>query len=380
MKFLEKISHRIKQFADLEQKNNVITVRSTTPLFSALKNNVRNEYLKYHHRRKDEDKNVNIFIDSIQQKEVLEHAAHLYKSNFLDNYTKLSDNHELPFSITEEIKGKNNSIECVREETLKIIFPKRHILRTSYFVSGSFSQESFHHIQREHKIWFMKYGSYPGVYKISDQRVEPLFKLMSIQSSVHDKYDHNVEKFKLYSLKENIECKDTLERYQAKISNRKKEVIPEVIECTIDLNIASMSLLFDAANLSEYYTALHRRIAPYQLALISKGDREHSKDLDDLAKYIELLIGKAEPKIKVLNELKTQNYDEIQIGDQLKSYDEIGIPYNILLDESALKDGLFKLRNRNTTLSETIHLSDVTDYLIKIFNSGWNKKFILYFW
>lgn len=367
MKFLEKISHRIKQFADLEQKNNVVTVRSTTALFSAVKNNVRNEYLNYHHNRQDEEKNVNIFIDSIQQKEVLEHAAHLKKPNLLDTYTKLRDNHELPFSITEEIKGKNNSIECIRDETLKIIFPKRHILRTSYFVSSSFSQEAFYNIQREHKIWFMKYGSYPGVYKISDQKIEPRFKLVSIQSSVHDKYDHNVEKFKLYSLKDNVEC---YEKYLAKIPNRKKEVIPDVIECTIDLQIAALSLLFDAANLSEYYTALHRRIAPYQLTLISKGDREHSKDLDDLAKYIEVLIGKAEPKIKVLNELKTQNYDDYHIEMQLKNYDEIGIPYNILLDEKALKDGLFKLRNRNTTLSETIHLSDVTDYLVKIFNSG----------
>lgn len=370
MKFLEKISHRIKQFADLEQKNNVILVRSTTPLFTAVKNNVKNEYLKYHHKNQDEASNVNIFIDTIQQKEVLEHAGHLYKSNFLDSFTKLRDNHELPFSITEEIKGRNDTIECIREETLKIIFPKRHIIRTSYFVSNNFSQETFYHIPREHKIWFMKYGSYPGVYKISDQKVDQRFKLVSVQSSVHPIYRHNVEKFKLYTLKDNIEDKQILEKYYAKIPNRKKDVIPDVIECTIDLQIAALSLLFDAANLSEYYTALHRRIAPYQLAVISKGHHEHSKDLDDLAKYIEMLIGKAEPKIKVLNELHTHNYDDYEIEEQLKCYDEIGIPYNILLDEKALKDGLFQLRNRNTTLSETIHLSDVTDYLVKIFNSG----------
>ena len=235
------------------------------------------------------------------------------------------------------------------------------------------SQESFQHIQRQHKIWFMKFGSYPGVYKISDQKVEPRFKYVSIQSSVHGIYNHNVEKFKHYQLKDNIECKDLLGEYFAKIPNRDKKVLPDVIEGTIDLQIAAMSLLFDAASLSEYYTALHRRIAPYQLALIPKGDRQHSKDLDDLAKYIELLIHKAEPRIKVLNELHTRNYDKFQLEGQYKIYDEIGIPYNIILDEKALKDGLFGLRNRNTTLTETIHLSDVNDvdgYLIKVFNSG----------
>lgn len=366
MKFIEKVAPRIKQFVDLELKNNVITVRNTTPLFSNVKNNVKNEYLKYHRDR--DEKKANLFIDRVQKKHVLEHCAHLSKSNFIEAFSQVKDKHELPFSITEEIKGQNNSIECVKDVSLKILFPKRHILRTSYFVSSSFSQELFYHLQRQHKIWFMKHGSFPGVYKISDQKQDPLFKLVSIQSSVHGTYDHNIEKFKLYSLKENIkDNQEVLEKYLVKVPNRKEALLPDVIECVIDLQVASLSLLFDAANLTEYYNALHRRIAPYQLAIIVKGDRERSKDLEDLARYIELLVQKAEPKIKVLNELNSSR----TLEEQLKTYDEIGIPYSITLDAaSALDDGILALRNRNTTLCETIHLSDVTDYLIKIFMSG----------
>lgn len=369
MKFFEKISSRLKHYVDLEFKGNIVTVRNITPLFTNVKENVRKEYLKYHDDRDDGNKK-NLFIDIVQKKHVLEHGAHLNKPSFLESFVRLRDQHELPFSITEEIKGKNTAIECIKEETLKIMFPKRHIIRTSYFVSNNYCHELFNHLQRQHKIWFMKYGSYPGVYKISDQKHDPLFQLVSIQSSVHPVYDHNVEKFKLYSLKENVKNKELLDNFLARTPNRKKEVIPDVIECTIDLQIAALSLLFDAACLTKYYNALHRRIAPYQLALITDGDNERSKDLEDLARYIELLMEKTDPKLKVLNELQTRNYSDEQLGEQLTTYDEIGIPYSIVLNEKALENGLLELRNRNTTLTETIHLSDVTNYLIKIFTSG----------
>lgn len=370
MKFLEKITHRIKRFADLEQKNNVITVRNITPLFTSVKNNVKTEYLRYHGDRNDEYSTKNVFIDIVQKKSVLEHGAHLSKPSFIEAFNNLRDAHELPFSITEEIKGKNTAIECVRDDNLKILFPKRHIIRTSYFVSNSFSHELYYHLQRQHKIWFMKYGSYPGVYKVSDLKQDPLFKHVSIQSSVHGTYDHNVEKFKLFSLKDNVKDKEMLDLFNAKTPNRKKEVIPDVIECTIDLQIAALSLIFDAANLTDYYLALHRRIAPYQLALICNGEKERSKDLEDLAHYIELLVENTEPKVKVLNELQPRNYSDGELNEQLTTYDEIGVPYSIVLNEKVLENGLLELRNRNTTLSETIHLSDVTNYLVKIFTSG----------
>lgn len=49
--------------------------------------------------------------------------------------------------------------------------------------------------------------------------------------------------------------------------------------------------------------------------------------------------------------------------------DAIGIPYGILLDSDSLKSGFMKLRNRDTTLSETIHISQLSEYLPKIFQS-----------
>lgn len=49
--------------------------------------------------------------------------------------------------------------------------------------------------------------------------------------------------------------------------------------------------------------------------------------------------------------------------------DAIGVPYEIVVDSESLKTGFMKLRNRDTTLSETIHISYLSDYLPKIFQS-----------
>lgn len=56
-----------------------------------------------------------------------------------------------------------------------------------------------------------------------------------------------------------------------------------------------------------------------------------------------------------------------QMDNELITADSFGIPYAILLDENSIKTGIMKLRSRDTTLSETIHISDIPNYLLNIF-------------
>lgn len=349
---------RIKAFVDLENKGNVLSVRSSTNLFQKLLTNVKNEYKKFHENR--EPKINNLEIASINSSEPSDHADYLKNQDFISSFKSFKENQELPFSISQELSSQNQISQS------DVVFPMQHILRRSYFVSSSFSRETFHQIQRQHKIWWMKYGASPGKYAISDQKSEALYKFVSIRSSVGE-CAIDVERLKLFSLKDCIKDKEFLNSFLSRIPNRKKEVIPDVIETTVDLQVASLALLMDAVGLSEDYTAFHRRSAPYQLALIVNGA---SKDLIDLAKYIELLVQQTDPKIEILNESKAAISNQNELISRFDKFDKIGIPYAIILDEKALESGLFQLRNRNTTLSETIHLSDVTNYLIKLFTSG----------
>lgn len=351
-------SARIKAFVELvKDSNNAVIVQKCTGLFDKLVQNVSREYKKFHESR--EPRKNNLQIDDHSISESANDFSYLTNLNFEKFFSQIKDTQELPFAITQEIRD-------LQQPSLftSVVFPKSHILKTTYFVNKNVSRETFHQIQRHHKIWWMKYGTNPGKYSISDQKIEGSLKIVNIRSNVCDTLT-DVERLRLFSLENGFKDKDTLNHFKCRTSNRKRETIPEVIESVVDLQVASFALLTDAVNLSEDYTAFHRRSAPFQLALIVK---EPSKDLVDLARYIELLVESIDPNISILNESEINSHDEL--SSQYQIYDDIGIPYVVVLDPTALDHGMFKLRNRNTTLSETIHISDVSNYLIKIFNSA----------
>lgn len=113
----------------------------------------------------------------------------------------------------------------------------------------------------------------------------------------------------------------------------------------------------------------HRKIAPYQCSVLVTATDPQSNhvELQDLAKYVTSLLRRS--NISTLNAPKCFVTGVDALNDALREMDNIGVPYGVLLDEISLKNGLIQLRNRDTTISETIHLSDVPDYLLKIFQS-----------
>lgn len=54
---------------------------------------------------------------------------------------------------------------------------------------------------------------------------------------------------------------------------------------------------------------------------------------------------------------------------QWKQYDQMGVPYNVLVEEATLKTGIIYLRSRDTTLKEQIHVSDLLKYVEQLFRN-----------
>lgn len=73
--------------------------------------------------------------------------------------------------------------------------------------------------------------------------------------------------------------------------------------------------------------------------------------------------------IIVLNLDDCQFSSRSTLNQKHNEMDAIGVPYSLTLDSDSLKTGFLKLRNRDTTLSETIHISYLNDYLPQIFQS-----------
>lgn len=72
-------------------------------------------------------------------------------------------------------------------------------------------------------------------------------------------------------------------------------------------------------------------------------------------------------RVSIFNENDSAFTVRSDLEQKFTEMDSIGIPYGLILDEGSLQNGLMKLRCRDTTLCETIHISYLPDYFLQIF-------------
>lgn len=96
-------------------------------------------------------------------------------------------------------------------------------------------------------------------------------------------------------------------------------------------------------------------------------DSATTQELRELVKYISMLLERS--NISVFN-LDDFQFSDISALDQKHGeMDAIGVPYSLVVDAESIQTGFLKLRNRDTTLYETIHITYLKDYLPQIFQS-----------
>lgn len=86
-----------------------------------------------------------------------------------------------------------------------------------------------------------------------------------------------------------------------------------------------------------------------------------------MARLLQLIFEKAQ--ISTMNLSECQFRSQFDLDTKCLSDDSIGVPYGILLEPNVLETGILKLRCRDTTLYEQVHISQIEEYLVQIFNS-----------
>uniref|UniRef100_A0A8D8AGK5 DNA polymerase subunit gamma-2, mitochondrial n=1 Tax=Culex pipiens TaxID=7175 RepID=A0A8D8AGK5_CULPI len=130
---------------------------------------------------------------------------------------------------------------------------------------------------------------------------------------------------------------------------------------------------------------IHRKLTPFKCGIVCLSDSKYCvlvsdlscnclsrfpdpalmPELRDLAKHLCNVLRKA--NLPVLDCSKRNGGRSL--AKQLHHLDSIAVPYCLLLRDQCLQNCLFQLRSRDTTLSETIHISDLPQYLLKIVTS-----------
>lgn len=59
-------------------------------------------------------------------------------------------------------------------------------------------------------------------------------------------------------------------------------------------------------------------------------------------------------------------------GATVCRYDEMGVLFTVMIGENTLENGLLLVRNRDTTVRETMHISQIRPFILKHISSAEN--------
>lgn len=275
---------------------------------------------------------------------------------------------KLPFGVMVERTEKNKLVPL--GDTFILDLPETVELCTTYLLPSSSANQFLYQLQRQRKIWWMRWSVDPGRYFISDTRRNEesngTTTSVSICARFLDRFDDKTE----------LEL-DHLELSLLGDANGTTDTVPfnAIVRVTNNLNRTALAILMDALECnapSEARVKIHHKIAPYKCAIICHPEDHRGQaagmmqpDLIDLSKHLAYVLRAA----KLTVHQDDGAFGQLQHDHQIAELDQIGVPYVLVLNAKTLHTGLLQLRSRDTTLSETIHLSDLPSYLVKIIHA-----------
>lgn len=226
------------------------------------------------------------------------------------------------------------------DEAPGIALKSSKVLCSTSLVSSKHAFELFHQLQRQRKIWWMKFMYNPGQIVFSNPARTESSQTISISMKAAEGFHVELERIGLYSLPGG---EGTTSRGSA-------------LQSWFSVDTAAMSFLIDALpefSSNDKTMYLHRRLSPYKFILLAE-DQMH-EELRDLSKLVAYELTSSSSVLNVLNQVDSTG----KLDENLLQSDQMGVPYCLILGRESLETGLIKLRSRNTTLSEVIHISDI---------------------
>nr|AAC47536.1 mitochondrial DNA polymerase accessory subunit precursor [Drosophila melanogaster] len=287
---------------------------------------------------------------------------------FRNNFQKLVKDHPRKAKCPTLLKHQSTCSGPTSHSLFAIKGPTLH-LTTDFLVEPHRALEHFYNMQRESKIWWMRLSSNPSRYRIVPcDLAEDLnpndYQAIDIRTSYGDAGEVAVEQLSLVRI---VDDKD----FRLPDARTGETVQPTVIRSVIELETTTCALLLDGCDhgRDSQSLLLHRVLAPYQCGIACvESDSELSADLSDLCQHLKHVLNHAGLRLSEGDGIRTTK-NASHLAEHLLETDMLGIPYTLVINEQTLRNGLMQLRSRDTRLAETIHISDVPDYLLNIFKN-----------
>lgn len=175
-------------------KNNWVKNVQFLPFGSLLSQNLLNEWHNV-------DRNVNVYFqrDGSRRPGTSDSLAY-YRNRELHTKIDLIKKFfqfEIPFGLAENLTD-TGTVESVADSDVGFDIKEKTVLSCSYFIDANESNEMFYKIQRQRKIWWMKFAANPGRFFMSDLRTDSINEHAMQTVSIKSKFQFgNIELEKL---------------------------------------------------------------------------------------------------------------------------------------------------------------------------------------
>ncbi|XP_066291138.1 DNA polymerase subunit gamma-2, mitochondrial-like isoform X1 [Branchiostoma lanceolatum] len=269
-------------------------------------------------------------------------------------------NNKLPFGLAE--MGRCFPRTAAEEE--RFLYSAREMTAMSmlFFVPPKKSGVWFDLYQRQRMQWWRKFASSPSSFSVVDTSdADNTYPMVNIQFA----FPWGVDTVERIALRDDSDLLD-LERktgMSCQGKDGRKTVVPHVVEMETYLEWACLAYLLDGltevkrTETVQKILRLHCRLAPYKVAVLpGRGTESQLREITD---YIARDLRTA--GIPCWYSADPQCSNE----QQYTWYDEMGVPFSVAVNENTIKTGITLVRNRDTTIKEQVHISQLQLMLLR---------------
>ncbi|XP_040891195.1 DNA polymerase subunit gamma-2, mitochondrial [Toxotes jaculatrix] len=247
-----------------------------------------------------------------------------------------------------------------------------------WFCSSRSSSHWLDHWARQRLKWWRKFALSPSDFSSSDVPEEELVEVASRGVRITYSFPWGQEPLEMLWSRGDAELLQTHRgaRSKLQLQNGRKS-IPHILSVTGNMDRGVMAFLSNSLQLlkrEDSKQRLHQRkvlklhpvLAPVKVALdIGRGATMELRQVCEglLQEFMEAKIS-AWPGY-----LETMPTSMEQLNAK---YDEMGVLFTVVISEKTLESGLLQVRSRDTTIKETMHISEIKNFVLRYISAADN--------
>uniref|UniRef100_A0A1A8I3K0 Leucine rich repeat containing 8 family, member E n=1 Tax=Nothobranchius kuhntae TaxID=321403 RepID=A0A1A8I3K0_NOTKU len=238
-----------------------------------------------------------------------------------------------------------------------------------WFCSPRTSSQWLDHWARQRLKWWRKFALMPSEFSSSEVPQEELEGAESRVVKISYNFPWGLESLETLSCRGDTELLHTHKGVHSKLQFRDgRKSVPHVVSVSGNVDRGLMAFLSNSLQQlkredgrtklqQRRVLKLHPTLAPIKVALdISKGATMELRQVCEglLQEFLEAKISTWPGFLETIPS---------SVEQLSAKYDEMGVLFMVVISENTLESGLLQVRSRDTTIRETVHISEIRSFL-----------------